>query len=85
MCSVTAVCFGDEGHCEVPVERRPSDLRPSHKLTPARMWLEVTEAIRPPTQGEGKVVITVVSVVAGGESANEKPLPFQKVSLVTYA
>jgi tyrosinase len=76
-------CFGDEGHCEVPAERRPFDLRPPHQLTPAKMWLEVTDVVRRLRQHEDRLVITVVPVVS--EAAREAPLPFQGVSLVTYA
>jgi hypothetical protein len=77
-------CFGDEGHCEVPVERQPFDLRPPHQLTPAKMWLEVTDAIRQLAQREDSLVITVVPVVTS-EAAGDAPFPFQRVSLVTYA
>jgi hypothetical protein len=77
-------CFGDQGHCEVPVERQPFDLRPPHQLTPAKMWLEVTDALRQLPQPERGLVITVVPVVPG-EAAAEAALPFQRVSLVTYA
>jgi hypothetical protein len=77
-------CFGDQGHCDVPMERQPFDLRPPHQLTPAKMWLEVTDAIGRVAQGEERLVITVVPVVAG-EAAADAPLPFQRVSLVTYA
>jgi len=77
-------CFGDEGHCDVPMERQPFDLRPPHQLTPAKMWLEVTDAIQQLAPGEDGLVITIVPVVAG-EAAADAPLPFQKVSLVTYA
>lgn len=77
-------CFGDEGHCEVPVGRQPFDLRPPHQLTPATMWLEVTDAVRQAAQREERLVITVVPVLPG-EAAKDMPLPFQRVSLVTYA
>jgi hypothetical protein len=77
-------CFGDQGHCDVPMERQPFDLRPPHQLTPAKMWLEVTDAIGRVAQVEESLVITVVPVVAG-EAAADAPLPFQRVSLVTYA
>ena len=76
-------CFGDEGHCEVPVERQSFDLRPPHQLTPAKMWLEVTDAIHQLAQREESLVITVVPVMTG-EAAGDAPLPFQRVSLVTY-
>jgi hypothetical protein len=77
-------CFGDEGHCEVPVTRRPFDLRPPHHLTPARMWIEVTDSLRGFAQQGETLTITVVHVVAS-ITPQDKPLPFQRVSLVTYA
>ena len=77
-------CFGDPGHCDVPAERRPFDQRPPHQLTPAKMWLEVTDAIRQLTQRQERLVITIVPVAAG-ETANDAPALFQRVSLVTYA
>lgn len=77
-------CFGDEGHCDVPTERRPFDVRPPHKLTPARMWIQVTDALRQLAQHEERMTITVVHV-ATGNSDQDRPIPFQKISLVTYA
>lgn len=77
-------CFGDEGHCEVREGRQPFDLRPAHQLTPATMWLTVTDAVRQAARREERLVITVVPVVARG-AATDMPLPFQRVSLVTYA
>ena len=77
-------CFGDEGHCEVPAEREPFDVRPPHQLTPAKLWLEVTDPIRQFAQGTDRLVITVVPV-ATSEAAPDTPLPFERISLVTYA
>jgi hypothetical protein len=77
-------CFGDTGHCDVPAERGTFDLRPQHQLTPAKMWLEVTDVIRQIAQRNERLVITVVPVM-GSEVAADAPLPFQKASLVTYA
>jgi hypothetical protein len=77
-------CFGDEGHCEVPVARGPFDLRPPHQLIPAKMWIEVTDAVRRVAQGAESLVITVVPVIPG-EAGQAGSLPFQRVSLVTYA
>jgi hypothetical protein len=77
-------CFGDEGHCDVPTERRPFDRRPAHKLTPARMWIQVTDALRQLAQHEEEMTITVVHV-ATGHSDQDELMPFQKMSLVTYA
>ena len=77
-------CFGDEGHCDVPASRRPFDYRPPHQLTPAKMWIEVTDAIRQFAGRQEQLVITVVPVMPGAV-AEDSPVPFQKVSLVTYA
>ncbi|HEY2442290.1 MAG TPA: hypothetical protein VGI31_04075 [Streptosporangiaceae bacterium] len=77
-------CFGDEGHCDPPVGRRAFDHRPPHQLIPAKMWIEVTDAIRELAQRQEQLVITVVPVVPG-EVTQDSPVPFQKVSLVTYA
>jgi hypothetical protein len=77
-------CFGDEGHCEVPAGRQPFDLRPPHQLTPAKMWIGVTDAVRQLAQREERLVITVVPIVVG-EAVQETSVPFQRVSLVTYA
>jgi hypothetical protein len=77
-------CFGDEGHCEVPVQRQPFDLRPPHQLIPAKMWVMVTDALRQLAEHTDTLVITVVPVVPGA-AADGEHLPFQRVSLVTYA
>lgn len=77
-------CFGDEGHCDVPVSRRAFDHRPPHHLTPAKMWIEVTDAVRQYAQRQDRLVITVVQAMSG-DGSQDRPAPFQKVSLVTYA
>lgn len=77
-------CFGDEGHCDVPVTRRAFDHRPPHPLIPAKMWIEVTDAIQQLAQRQEQLVLTVVPVMPGGV-AQDSPVPFQRVSLVTYA
>jgi hypothetical protein len=75
-------CFGDEGHCDVPTERRPFDVRPPHQLTPAKMWIQVTDALRQLAQHEDRLTITVVHMAM---AQADGPMPFEKVSLVTYA
>lgn len=77
-------CFGDEGHCDVPTERRPFDVRPTHQLTPAKMWIKVTDALRQVAEHEERLTITVVHVAADNAD-QDKPMPFQNISLVTYA
>jgi hypothetical protein len=77
-------CFGDEGHCDVTVRRSAFDHRPPHQLTPAKMWIEVTDSIDQLSRRQEQLVITVVPIMAG-EVAQDSPVPFQKVTLVTYA
>jgi hypothetical protein len=77
-------CFGDEGHCDVPVSRRAFDRRPPHQLTPAKMWIEVTDSLRQAAQHQERLTVTVVPVMPG-DVPQDSPVPFQRVSLVTYA
>ncbi len=77
-------CFGDEGHCDVPTQRRAFDARPPHQLTPAKMWIQVTDALRQFAQHEERLTITVVHV-GPGSAEQDRPVTFQKISLVTYA
>lgn len=77
-------CFGDIGHCDIPAERDPFDLRPPHQLEPAVRILTVTEAVRSLQEREAEdAKVTVIARTAGRESA--KVLAFEKVRLVTYA
>lgn len=39
-------CYGDVGHCDVPPARSADDLRSPHPLTPARMLVNITSALR---------------------------------------
>ena len=48
------------------------------------MWIGVTDAVRQLAQREERLVITVVPIVVG-EAVQETSVPFQRVSLVTYA
>jgi tyrosinase len=77
-------CFGDVGHCDIPAERDPFDLRPPHQLEPAVRILTVTDAVRglhERTAAAAKV--TVIAHTAPRQPANV--LAFEKVRLVTYA
>lgn len=77
-------CFGDVGHCDIPTERDPFDLRPPHQLEPATRILTVTEAVQRLQGREAEEAkVTVIARTAGREPANV--LAFDKVRLVTYA
>lgn len=77
-------CFGDVGHCDIPAERDPFDLRPPHQLEPAARILTVTEPMRRLLEREAESVkVTVIARTAGRASA--KALAFERVRLLTYA
>jgi tyrosinase len=77
-------CFGDIGHCDIPRERDPFDLRPPHQLEPAIRVLTVTEAVEALLErGVETAKVTVIARTAARRPANV--LAFDKVRLVTYA
>jgi tyrosinase len=53
-------CFGGEGHCEVPAQRRRFDDRPSHPLTRAFKRVVVTDALRR-YLNQAELTITVIA------------------------
>jgi tyrosinase len=77
-------CFGDVGHCDVPAERDPFDLRPPHQLEPAVRILTVTEPVKALLERDVEAAkATVIARTAGRAPANV--LAFEKVRLMTYA
>lgn len=77
-------CFGDVGHCDVPTERDPFDLRPAHQLEPALRILTVTEAVRGLLERQLDSVKVTVTAHAEGRGSDEV-LAFDTVRLATYA
>lgn len=76
-------CFGDEGHCDIPAERDPFDLRPPHQLVPAMRIVTVTDHIRRLVEaGTTEAPVTIVAHTPG--DASNKVLAFDKVRLATY-
>ena len=77
-------CFGDVGHCDIPAERDPFDLRPPHQLEPATRVLTVTEAVRDMLErGSEAAKVTVIARTAKRTRADV--LAFETVRLATYA
>jgi hypothetical protein len=77
-------CFGDLGHCDIPTERDPFDLRPPHQLEPAVRILTVTDALKSLMDRgvEGaKVTVNARSV----DPRSPDVLSFDTVRLATYA
>ncbi len=77
-------CFGDVGHCDIPSERDPFDLRPPHQLEPAVRILTVTEPVEA-LLGRG---VEAAKVTVSARTAPRTPadvLAFERVRLMTYA
>ena len=83
-------CAGDEGHCEVPTDRRPDDLRPAHQLTPLTKRVTVTAALRRALGAGSELQLTVVAVLreelvtSYGADLTSDLLHFDRVDLITY-
>jgi len=76
-------CFGDVGHCDVPEDEDPFDLRPPHQLIPAAKTVIVTEAFARVVAPEDETM--TVTVVAGVPGASKHDvLQFDTVRLLTY-
>lgn len=77
-------CFGDVGHCDIPSQRDPFDLRPAHQLEPAVRVLTVTDAVT--ALLKRGVEAAKVSLVARTEVRHPQDvLTFETVRLVSYA
>ncbi len=77
-------CFGDVGHCDLPSEPDPFDLRPSHQLEPATRIVTVTDGIRGLLErGVDAAKVTVVAKTEGRTSNDV--LAFDRVRLAAYA
>ena len=76
-------CFGDAGHCDVPTERDPFDLRPPHQLIPAHKSVDVTDAFtRLVKPDDAQMIVTVVASVPGADAHDV--LKFETGRLLTY-
>ena len=77
-------CFGDVGHCDIPTERDPFDLRPAHQLEPALRVLTVTEAVQGVIERDLDAAKVTVTAHTAGRASNAV-LAFDTVRLATYA
>ncbi len=78
-----AVCFGDEGHCEVARPVSAFDKNPPHPLTPVNITVEITDALR--RIESDMVAVTVLAVSSDPEDAERQDiLRFGRLTLVTY-
>jgi hypothetical protein len=77
-------CFGDIGHCDIPSEPDPFDLRPSHQLEPEMRIITVTDGVAGLLErGVEAAKVTVVATTEG--RASNEVLAFDRVRLATYA
>ena len=77
-------CFGDVGHCDIPSDPDPFDLRPAHQLEPALRILTVTDSVKGLLErGVAEAKVTVTAHTAG--RASNDVLDFERVRLATYA
>jgi hypothetical protein len=77
-------CYGDVGHCDIPRDRDPFDLRPPHQLEPATRIVTVTEPVARLVQAGAETVTVTVVAHTPRENANDV-LAFETVRLVVYA
>lgn len=76
-------CYGDEGHCEVPEERDPFDLRLPHHLEPETEIVTVTAAVeRLLASGKRKAAVDVIARSPEGDPI--EALDFFRLRLLTY-
>lgn len=79
-----AGCAGDVGHCEIPEERDPFDLRLPHHQEPGQQIITITEALRRVLEtGASEARATVVAQPYGEDQ--QELLAFTGLRLATYA
>jgi hypothetical protein len=77
-------CQGEEGHCDVPTEHDPFDLRLPHHLEPHLAIVTVTDAVTALIDaGKEKATVTIAAHDGGGEPV--EALAFTGLRLITYA
>jgi hypothetical protein len=77
-------CFGDVGHCDIPSDPDPFDLRPSHQLEPATRIVPATDLVRDLLERGVEAAKVTVVAHSEGRGSNEV-LAFDTVRLATYA
>ncbi len=79
-------CFGAEGHCDVPDQRRLFDYRPLPRTIRMKKRVKVTDALRSAAVAGGPLQFTIVGVPVGGSAPDEAEgiLDIKRMSVVTY-
>jgi hypothetical protein len=77
-------CHGDAGHCDIPAERDPFDLRYPHHLEPGAAAVTVTDRVRRLVE-DGKSEAKVTVLAYGPRDEPIDALDFTRLWLLTYA
>jgi len=80
-------CFGNPGHCDVPVATRPYDLRRKHDMTPIEKRVIITNALEKVFQSDNDHLrITIVpAILSSTEKCNlVNVLTFESIDIVAY-
>lgn len=82
-------CFGSEGHCEIPTQRRRlHDHRPSHHLRPQYKRVIITESLRKLGSQTNKFNITIIAASFGTinnqQSEIQNLIKFDKIGIILY-
>lgn len=80
-------CFGAEGHCDAPDERRRFDRRPLSRAIRMKKRVTLTDALRAARADGGQLQITIVGTPVAGSSPAAEPegiLDVKRVSVVVY-
>lgn len=79
-------CFGAEGHCDAPDERRRFDNRPLSRAIRMKKRVDVTEPLRAAAAGGGQLSVTIVARASDGLPGVEAQgvLDFRRLSIVAY-
>jgi tyrosinase len=79
-------CFGAEGHCDAPHDRRRFDNRPLARAIRMKKRVRITDALRTAAQSADTLQFTIVARVTDGTPGldPEGVLDVKRLSLVTY-
>jgi tyrosinase len=75
-------CFGAEGHCDAPHERRRFDNRPLARAIRMKKRVSITEALRSAARSGSEIQFTIVARTS--DPNPEGVLDVKRLSIVTY-
>jgi len=75
-------CFGAEGHCDAPHERRRFDNRPLARAIRMKKRVSITEALRSAARSSSEIRFTIVARTS--DPSPEGVLDVKRLSIVTY-